>query len=1633
MPKPPRSYRRAEDYTKSDSDDEDYDDVNVRSSPKKPRSARSKKSKSQPSRKRQRRDDYGSDVVDDSDDHDEGSFDDSIEESSGSEDEEDSPGPGKRKIRKAARVKVQYAESDEDAEGSDDAIAQLPAPAQPSLVLKLRIASERLETLRDTGTMSNPRRSTRATSAIVSQRGTTPAESLGMATRRSSRASQHAEPLIALNDSGKHAHTQGARQTSYTPELQSARGARSKGHKKPPPTVSAIMEVSQEEIPASQDYGEVAESFDRELREFADEIPKEEAAEESQVEAASPFVSDVQLNQQEPAEDEADAEEEEEEDDEDEGPINKNKRKLRVSQVILPQGLVVSDFSAQSQQKTESPQQRGREGRRLRPRTRKSQGEASSDFEPAGSGGDEASSADELQNSPKKNQKSDNDSSSGGGGLRRSRRKPTKRARESSEEELDRDEIADEADDLREDRRRNKRPRRNPRNDIVFEGTTLRNRSNRPDYRIFRPEIHQADEEEVVAPSASQRPRRAAGPWRSLFSTLGPFGGAGGPVPVFGGEGAEAAGGADSDSSDDDMAQKMPRGIGGAVGMTPTAGGAPGLFPQTHNADAGASTAGGLSNFGKVKDKKALADADPLGVDPNVNFDGVGGLEDHIDRLKEMVQLPLMYPHIYQQFKVTPPRGVLFHGPPGTGKTLLARALASDLSTDGQKITFYMRKGADALSKWVGEAERQLRLLFEEARKTQPSIIFFDEIDGLAPVRSSKQEQIHASIVATLLALMDGMDGRGQVVVIGATNRPDSVDPALRRPGRFDREFYFPLPNVKARRAILDIHTKGWEPPLKPEFKDQLATLTKGYGGADLRSLCTEAALNAVQGTFPQIYSSKKKLLVDPTQIRVQPKDFMISINKIVPSSERSAASGASPLKPNVEPLLREALARVSAIIDDIIPQKKPTTALEEAMFDDREDENGFEKETLQREFESSRINRPRLLISGLEGMGQQYISAALLAKFEGLHLQSFDMSTLLKDSTRSPEAAIVQLFEEVKRHKPSVIYLPSIDIWYETMGQQVIKTFNGLLRTLSPTDPVLVLGVMELRSSEAQPNQEMMRELFSRSRKNYFLLDRPGEMARREFFSKAMDYIRQSPAEFPQPENRKRRILPVLPEAPVVEEAPKTLTKAELRAQKKKDRFTLNNLKLLIQPVMDQIKLKYKKFRAPIVEESLIGYLYDEQDPSIVTTDLDRAEIQQLRPYEISKDGKGTPVLHETATGKQYYNLEIVTIEKRLSNGYYKRPEDFLNDIKALAKDAKTSGDQERILKANEMLTNVEVDMMNLAAINPVLVAECEAVYNREKAREKEQNDKAGAGQEVPIIRPNVPSNVSNTVTEQSSGPIHLGEEVPGPRTLHPFTPARPLGPSPLSNGFTNGSSVPSRLHDGLELPDSQDNSLVNPQERAGLVQPYATPSAPGTQPYHTHTQTSALTRMAPGSGHQDYYNSASSTSSGHKTSNQSHRSSAPFSVITNASSNGVRNDDAPDFSALPQVEGGSQLPNTQPPDMYSSQVSQSSQRVMAPPPPSSQPHNHSFTVQALLNEPQLIHADPGVLKSLDDQLIRKSSGLNVEQLEQVMANIMDAIWRTKGDWNRNHAASAVSDTFNETIRDIEECQAILAPSQDE
>ncbi|KAJ7226641.1 hypothetical protein B0H12DRAFT_241526 [Mycena haematopus] len=288
----------------------------------------------------------------------------------------------------------------------------------------------------------------------------------------------------------------------------------------------------------------------------------------------------------------------------------------------------------------------------------------------------------------------------------------------------------------------------------------------------------------------------------------------------------------------------------------------------------------------------SLPDTNPRGMNQSVTFNEIGGLDDHIHTLKDITLLPLMYPEVFQQFRITPPRGIIFHGPSGTGKTLMAQALATFCRTNGRQITFYMRKDVDLLSKGVGEAERQLRLLFQEARAHQPSIIFFDEIDAL--VRSCGEDQIHASFLATFLALMDDLDGRS-VIVIGATNRPDALRPTMRGPGRFDREFYFGLPNTEARERILTIMTRGWTgwDEESAGRVNVLAALTEGYSGADLKALCTEAALNAVQRHYPQIYETTERLALNRDTMEVELQDFKVSVKSEHPAHKRRRATSS--------------------------------------------------------------------------------------------------------------------------------------------------------------------------------------------------------------------------------------------------------------------------------------------------------------------------------------------------------------------------------------------------------------------------------------------------------------------------------------------------------------------------------------------------------------------------------------------------------------------------------------------------------------------------------------------------------------------------------------------------------------------
>jgi SpoVK/Ycf46/Vps4 family AAA+-type ATPase len=1304
-----------------------------------------------------------------------------------------------------------------------------------------------------------------------------------------------------------------------------------------------------------------------------------------------------------------------------------------------------------------------------------------SDFEP----NEEESEDDDLPKSqksngspPKRSQVHDEDDVSSNerrSGLRK--RKSQSRVRGDSEAVGDiAEELAEELENLKGDR-----PRRRPPPEIIYENKPRRSRKD-VDYRIIRPDlvlpIEDADIESAESPSRRGRGGGGIAWQRTLFSTQGPFGG-GGPASILGPPGAPGAtAGVESDSSDDENMQN-PKSAG-PIGMSAaaTVGGGLGIVAsaQGHGADAVQGPSGTPANFGRIKDRQALADSDPLGIDPNVNFDSVGGLQGHIDQLKEMVSLPLLYPEVFQRFHIVPPRGVLFHGPPGTGKTLLARALASSVSSEGRKVTFYMRKGADALSKWVGEAERQLRLLFEEARKTQPSIIFFDEMDGLAPVRSSKQEQIHASIVSTLLALMDGMDGRGQVIVIGATNRPDSIDPALRRPGRFDREFYFPLPNKEGRRAILDIHTRGWDPPLSEDIKDHLAEATKGYGGADIRALCTEAALNAVQRKYPQIYKSTQKLLIDPKKIEVTPKDFMISIKKIVPSSERSASSGASPLPRTIEPLLRHHFVEIKKLLADILPQKKQITALEEAQFEDADEGGSFRKEQMQQEFETSRVFRPRLLVRGAQGMGQHYLTAAILHHFEGFHVQSFDPAMLLSDSAKSPEATVIQLFTEAKRHKPSVVYIPNVQNWFETVGQTVVSTFLGLLRSVTPTDPILLLGILE---EDGETDPEMLRSFFGFSKKNLYGLRPPERPWRHEFFMALIEYLKASPADFPDPENRKKRKLETLEIAPPPPSKPSPpLTKAQLKAQKKKDHQTLNLLKIRIQPIMDQIK-KYKRFRTGVIDESQIRYLFEENDPQIVTSDLPLEQRTTFRPFEKGFDKHGVPGLQETVSGKFYYNLEIVTVEKRLSNGYYKRPKDFVADIKRLAKDAHQLGDQERILRANELVSNVEVDIATIEQTDPALVAECENVYLRELEREKAATEGTKRAEvDGGVMAPPAPTNVphGNTDSSVSTGPVILGQpfspNVPPNVPPQGVIPSMPSTASYMTNGFHHGGGSGSDLNEGGAHTASNGshasradgdgdtymtNSVEGDSGGRDTVNSSFGPSAQ-PKPLFSHTapsqqirrqsglsslsQKGPMTPMAPGSQPGDYANDASTTqtTSDKQSSGPQQQASGPRTEY-------------PDLTSYPdKLSMDEHIPDTQPDDRRSSQATaltsslefysqnsvpngSQSQPKLPPQHGQQQPrvplfdmhakqssHQHT-NIQSLLNKedaPPTLVVDPQYIEKLHQQLTEQTVGCSVEQLVQINAHLMDCLWKMRREWNRTRVAITVKDAFNEVLDDV-------------
>ena len=267
---------------------------------------------------------------------------------------------------------------------------------------------------------------------------------------------------------------------------------------------------------------------------------------------------------------------------------------------------------------------------------------------------------------------------------------------------------------------------------------------------------------------------------------------------------------------------------------------------------------------------------------PKISYEDIGGLDDTIKNLREMVELPMRYPELFQRLGVNPPKGVLLHGPPGTGKTLLAKAVASESASH-----FVHVSGPEIMSKFYGESEQKIREIFEEAAKNEPSIIFIDEIDSIAPKRDDQGSgEVERRIVSQMLSLMDGLSGRGETIVIGATNRPNSIDPALRRPGRFDREIEIPVPTSEARKVILEIQTR-YMPLAEDVDLKNIVEHTKGFVGADLTSLAKEAGMKAIRRLFPKIIWGETISIELLNQISVTADDFENALKGIKPSALR--------------------------------------------------------------------------------------------------------------------------------------------------------------------------------------------------------------------------------------------------------------------------------------------------------------------------------------------------------------------------------------------------------------------------------------------------------------------------------------------------------------------------------------------------------------------------------------------------------------------------------------------------------------------------------------------------------------------------------------------------------------------------
>ena len=380
-----------------------------------------------------------------------------------------------------------------------------------------------------------------------------------------------------------------------------------------------------------------------------------------------------------------------------------------------------------------------------------------------------------------------------------------------------------------------------------------------------------------------------------------------------------------------------------------------------------------------------------------ISYEDIGGIGEQLQKVREMIELPLKHPILFRRLGIDPPRGVLLHGPPGTGKTLIAKAVASET-----KANFTSINGPEIISKYYGESEKQLREIFDEAAANSPAIIFIDELDSIAPKREDVSGEVERRVVAQLLTLLDGMQGRDNVIVIGATNRPDAIDPALRRGGRFDRELEIGVPDKNGRAEIIGIHTRGM--PISDDFEiDWLLDNTHGFVGADISALVREAAMKALRRYLPEIDLDEEQIPAEVLEkMEVRMSDFKLAIKEIEPSALREIFLEVPEVSWEQVGGLKEVKERLKESIE--WPLTKPEM------------------------FEHFGINPPRgIVLFGAPGTGKTLIAKAIANEAKANFI-TIKGPELISKWVGDSEKAVRELFKKAKQSSPSIIFLDEFE-----------------------------------------------------------------------------------------------------------------------------------------------------------------------------------------------------------------------------------------------------------------------------------------------------------------------------------------------------------------------------------------------------------------------------------------------------------------------------------------------------------------------------------------------------------------------------------------------------------------------------